>query len=332
MRTMQLQPLPKGIEAVQGRIRINAAYGNLQRLRADVDRRAEPLAGRQGEGTGHDSQQCAEMGTVTDMATRRRDFGICNHEKEDQEACRPNAERAADHRRDAADTGGRGREILLVLPIVENDRCQAERIGEGSNRRIRQARQCDPIGEAQDIEEGSPCSSNRCWASSIDRDRQSVDRRPQYRSHISAAHGNALEDVYASRDFRTIRDRLGLRKCLVLYLTRHEHATELYRVRDDVKAVMDALGHANVQTTMRYAHAQEGKLKQNQQLFDEGLGSVVPANTDDALKQINALLDKRIAELVVAGGNPGLDQAAIVAQRMELQRLDGLLSQLIRSE
>lgn len=75
-----------------------------------------------------------------------------------------------------------------------------------------------------------------------------------------------------SAAYRTARKAAGLRDDLVLYLTRHEHGTEMYRETRDIKAVSDALGHANIATTMRYTRAQLDVLQQNQAKFDEGLG------------------------------------------------------------
>ena len=72
-----------------------------------------------------------------------------------------------------------------------------------------------------------------------------------------------------SAEYRSIRDKLGLRAGLVLYLTRHEHGSELYRKTKDIKAVSDALGHSSIGTTMRYTRVDGDQLKQNQQLFEE---------------------------------------------------------------
>lgn len=74
-----------------------------------------------------------------------------------------------------------------------------------------------------------------------------------------------------SAAYRKARKAAGLRDELVLYLTRHEHGTEMYRRTRDPKAVSDALGHANFSTTMRYMRAQLDVLQENQAKFDEGL-------------------------------------------------------------
>lgn len=71
--------------------------------------------------------------------------------------------------------------------------------------------------------------------------------------------------------YRRARKAAGLPEGLVLYLSRHEHATQLYKSTGDLKAVADALGHTNIQTTMRYTRTDAETLQKNQQLFKEGL-------------------------------------------------------------
>ena len=74
-----------------------------------------------------------------------------------------------------------------------------------------------------------------------------------------------------SAAYRTARKAAGLRSCLVLYLARHEHATAIYSLTGDLKAVMDALGHKKVSTSIRYTRADSKRMKANQQLFDDKL-------------------------------------------------------------
>ncbi len=74
-----------------------------------------------------------------------------------------------------------------------------------------------------------------------------------------------------SATYRRLRKAAGLPSGLVLYLARHEHATQLYEETRDLKTVADALGHTQIQTTMRYAHSSAETLKKNQQIFNEGL-------------------------------------------------------------
>lgn len=74
-----------------------------------------------------------------------------------------------------------------------------------------------------------------------------------------------------SAAYRKARRAAGLPEGLVLYLSRHEHATQLYKSTQDLKAVADALGHANIQTTMRYTRTDADTLKKYQQRFSEGL-------------------------------------------------------------
>lgn len=83
--------------------------------------------------------------------------------------------------------------------------------------------------------------------------------------------GRAWSTSTLSSLYRAARKTAGLPDDLVLYLTRHEHATDLYRATKDIKAVADALGHAQIGTTMRYARAQLDVLQEQQAKFDEGL-------------------------------------------------------------
>jgi len=71
-----------------------------------------------------------------------------------------------------------------------------------------------------------------------------------------------------SQVFRRIRDEQGLSKDLVLYLTRHEHATQLCE-KLGIHAAAEALGHANLQTTKRYVKTDPAALRRNQDTFEE---------------------------------------------------------------
>lgn len=83
------------------------------------------------------------------------------------------------------------------------------------------------------------------------------------------ANGKPWTTAIFSAKFRELKIKAGLRDGLVLYLARHEHATELYKKTNDIKSVADALGHAQISTTMRYTRVDGEQLKKNQQLFEE---------------------------------------------------------------
>lgn len=80
-------------------------------------------------------------------------------------------------------------------------------------------------------------------------------------------HGKQWTPANLSGHYRKIRDKLGLPKDLVLYLARHEHATKICDAKG-VHAASEALGHANIKTTMRYIKADDKRMKTNQDLFD----------------------------------------------------------------
>lgn len=70
-----------------------------------------------------------------------------------------------------------------------------------------------------------------------------------------------------SRTFRALRRKARLSDELVLYLTRHWHATELCK-KVDIHAASVALGHTNIRTTQRYLHTTSAELVANQDLID----------------------------------------------------------------
>ncbi|ADG70079.1 integrase family protein (plasmid) [Planctopirus limnophila DSM 3776] len=82
------------------------------------------------------------------------------------------------------------------------------------------------------------------------------------------SQGKPWTSARLSQEFRRTRERAGLSKDLVLYLTRHEHATQLCE-KLDLNAAAEALGHASLNTTRRYLHLSAKKLKANQDLFEE---------------------------------------------------------------
>ncbi len=66
-----------------------------------------------------------------------------------------------------------------------------------------------------------------------------------------------------SQTFRRIRNKHGLKKDLVLYMTRHEFGT-LATEKHGIHAASIMLGHTQITTTQRYAHADEDKLRKLQ--------------------------------------------------------------------
>jgi len=57
-----------------------------------------------------------------------------------------------------------------------------------------------------------------------------------------------------ARQFRDAREDAGLPSDLVLYRARHGFGTEMYRATKNLFAVMKAMGHAAITTTMKYQH------------------------------------------------------------------------------
>jgi site-specific recombinase XerD len=63
-----------------------------------------------------------------------------------------------------------------------------------------------------------------------------------------------LSPLPCNRQFRKVREALGLGKQYVLYTARHSFGTEIMEKTGNPKLVMKVMGHADLQTTMRYVH------------------------------------------------------------------------------
>ena len=79
--------------------------------------------------------------------------------------------------------------------------------------------------------------------------------------------GKAWKPENLSRTFRKLRDDHGLQRegsdKLVLYMTRHEFGTKATE-KLGIHAAGEMLGHTQITTTQRYAHADENKLRTQQ--------------------------------------------------------------------
>lgn len=82
------------------------------------------------------------------------------------------------------------------------------------------------------------------------------------------AKGRAWSAKRLSEAYRYLRDKLGLKRDLVLYLARHEHGTVMTK-KLGIHAAAEALGHRSINTTQRYAHATDQERAANQDAFGE---------------------------------------------------------------
>ena len=57
-----------------------------------------------------------------------------------------------------------------------------------------------------------------------------------------------------ARRFREARAKAGLPKSLVLYCGRHDFGTRVLKKTGNLKLVMQAMGHVDVKTAMKYQH------------------------------------------------------------------------------
>lgn len=79
--------------------------------------------------------------------------------------------------------------------------------------------------------------------------------------------GNSWTSEKLSKNYKRCCRAAGLSEDLCLYLTRHKHATLLCEVAG-IHAASLSLGHASIETTMRYVHPDDEKLAQYQDLLD----------------------------------------------------------------
>lgn len=91
---------------------------------------------------------------------------------------------------------------------------------------------------------------------------EAIGDRKEGRIFLSPT-GRPWKPENLSRTFRKIRDDHGLKKDLVLYLARHEFGTRATE-KLGIHAAGEMLGHTQVTTTQRYAHADENKLRSQQ--------------------------------------------------------------------
>jgi len=63
-----------------------------------------------------------------------------------------------------------------------------------------------------------------------------------------------LSPLPCNRQFKRVREALGLGREFVLYTARHSFGTEIMEKTGNPKLVMKVMGHSDLQTTMRYVH------------------------------------------------------------------------------
>jgi len=68
------------------------------------------------------------------------------------------------------------------------------------------------------------------------------------------AKSGHVSPLPCNRQFRAVREALGLGKEYVLYSARHSFGTEIMAKTGNPKLVMKVMGHSDLSTTMRYVH------------------------------------------------------------------------------
>ncbi len=78
-----------------------------------------------------------------------------------------------------------------------------------------------------------------------------------------------------AHQFRLAREAAGLPRDLVLYCGRHDFGTRLLNATGNLKAVMNAMGHKDVKTAMKYQHPE---LETVRAVLNQANGSVLQAS------------------------------------------------------
>ncbi len=88
--------------------------------------------------------------------------------------------------------------------------------------------------------------------------------------------GRKKGEPYAIRSLQSIvqsaRKKAGLRKTISTHTLRHSFATHLLEAGTDVRLIQELLGHANIETTLRYTHVSTRQLSQVVSPLDDLLG------------------------------------------------------------
>ena len=71
-----------------------------------------------------------------------------------------------------------------------------------------------------------------------------------------------LSPLPCNRQFKTVRDVMGLGSDYVLYSARHTFGTEVMTETGNPKLVMKVMGHSELKTTMRYVHPETDMLRE----------------------------------------------------------------------
>ena len=81
------------------------------------------------------------------------------------------------------------------------------------------------------------------------------------------ANGKPWKAAGLSATYRKLRDAASLPRELVLYLARHEHATQLCQ-KLGIHEAAESLGHSSIKTTQRYLHTTDAERAANQDVFE----------------------------------------------------------------
>jgi integrase/recombinase XerD len=83
-----------------------------------------------------------------------------------------------------------------------------------------------------------------------------------------------LDDRYIREMVKRLALRAGVKKNVFPHSLRHTFAADLYRKTRNICIVQEALGHADLSTTMIYAYLIEEDLEDSAKIFSFGKGGM----------------------------------------------------------
>lgn len=94
--------------------------------------------------------------------------------------------------------------------------------------------------------------------------------RPEGEYLFSTLKGGRLDDRYIREMVKRLSNKAGIKKNIFPHSLRHTFAADLYRKTRNIRIVQEALGHADLSTTMIYANMIDEELEKTLRFFRSG--------------------------------------------------------------